>query len=439
MTTFANAHALLVGVGDDLPNTEDDARGLAQILADPERCAYAPRNVSTLVGADATRENVLAALATLALRSDKESTVVVFFSGHGYQVRASTGPQYYLMPYGYDLDALFETAISGREFADGLKAIPAARMLVLLDCCHAGGVGEEKAPPAGLKLSKAPLPPEAQALFARGAGRVMIASSRADELSYAGKPYSAFTLALIEALSGEGAAKDDGFVRWLDLALHTRQMVPQRTKDKQHPIADVDHADNFALAYYAAGSAVKKGLPFQGEPEIEEEPGMMSGVVNKAGRDIIDARGAQGAIFNPTGPVTQTFGGPVDTGGGAYVAGSVRTGGGDFVGRDRVVHGNEITGLGGVDLEALLRGLRVAVAAAPPAVQSEATRKVEELKAEVQKGRTADDSRLATLIDGLVALVPGAMGAIVGLFATPVLSGMAGNATKYVLGRIRGE
>ena len=43
--------------------------------------------------------------------------------------------------------------------------------------------------------------------------------------SYAGVPYSAFTLALIEALSGEGASKQDGFVRLADLALYAREPV----------------------------------------------------------------------------------------------------------------------------------------------------------------------------------------------------------------------
>ncbi len=91
------------------------------------------------------------------------------------------------MPHSYDLQRLSKTAVSGRELAEKLAAIPAQRLLLLLDCCHAGGVGEEKAP--GLELSKAPLPPEAcSEAFGQGKGRLLIASSREKMKSDGGKP-----------------------------------------------------------------------------------------------------------------------------------------------------------------------------------------------------------------------------------------------------------
>ena len=495
MSTFTHGHALLVGVGADLPNTVDDAKGLAGILADPERCAYPSDHVVAVTDAAATRAGVLGALDALAAHSDANSTVVVFFSGHGYQVTSSTGEQYYLMPNGYDLNALFKTAISGKEFADKLKTVPAQKMLVLLDCCHAGGIGEEKSP--GLSLSKSPLPPEANSLFAKGAGRVLIASSRADEKSFAGRPYSAFTLALVEALSGVGAAKSDGYVRWTDLALHAREKVPQRTANRQHPIIDLEQADNFVLAYYSGGSSQPKGLPFAAPPEIEPEPGAfrnvtnvqggqvnietmtggflqpgwtVSGPVNQAGRDMVNAQGSQGFVNQPAGPVTQHFGNRVDTSGGAYVGGAVTIGSGDFVGRDKVVHGDEThgdkvggdkisvgnvsgtgiaigsgaraqvqKGLSGTDLDRVFAPLTAVVNAAPPSARAEATQKVQELKSEVAKGEKADDTRIAMLIDGLVGLVPAGVSAVASIFATPGPAGLAGNATKFVLDKIKGN
>ena len=73
--------------------------------------------------------------------------------------------------------------------------------MILLDCCHAGGIG------SGVKgdgFTKASVPPEAIELFQQGKGCVVIASSNKDEVSYIGKPYSVFTGALIEALCGKG-------------------------------------------------------------------------------------------------------------------------------------------------------------------------------------------------------------------------------------------
>lgn len=272
---FTPGHALLVGVGgSDLPHTVDDAVGLAAILRDPGRCAYPPPQVHLLTGEQATRPAILSRLAQLAQETDETATLLVYFSGHGYQVTASIGQAYYLLPHGYDVARLSQTAISGQELGQALLAIPHQKLLLLLDCCHAGGLDDLKAP--GLSLAKAPIPLAAQDQFMAGRGRVIIASSRADEKSFAGKPYSAFTLALIEALAGVGAAQQDGLVRVADLALHTREKVPQRTHNRQHPILNFTQADNFALAYYAGGETTPKGLPFTAPPVIEAEPGELA-------------------------------------------------------------------------------------------------------------------------------------------------------------------
>ncbi|MEO0377672.1 MAG: caspase family protein [Cyanobacteria bacterium P01_A01_bin.17] len=268
---FTQGHACIVGVGADLPNTVKDAQGIANILQDPERCAYEPDQVQLLTAEQAARDSILAALDKLATTTDADATVLVYFSGHGYQVASPMGEAYYLMPHGYDQKKLYQTAISGAEFTAKLRAIPAKKLVILLDCCHAGGLsGFED---LGLEAAKAPLPPEAQAFLAEGSGRVVIASSKADEVSFAGKPYSAFTLAVIEALAGTGVAQKDGYVRVSDLALHAREVVPRRTRNRQHPILNFEQADNFVLAYYAGGEAKPKGLPFEVEPEIENEPG----------------------------------------------------------------------------------------------------------------------------------------------------------------------
>ena len=349
MTVFDQGHALIVGVGADLPNTVNDAQGLAHLLQNPARCGYSPQHVHLLTGEGATRGAILAALETISQSANPQSTILIYFSGHGYQARASIGEAYYLLPYGYDTQRLSETAISGQTFIGKLGAIPAQKLLLLLDCCHAGGVGDAKAP--GLELSKSPLPPEATALLAEGSGRVLVASSQEDELSFAGKPYSAFTLALIEALSGVGVAKKDGTVRVADVALHARQVVPGRTDDRQHPILHFEHADNFVLAYYAGGDTQPKGLPFDVAPEIEPEPGawavsdqrgqtvhgpqtniagdvqgpvlsgQFGGPVAIGGGEAVDMRGSRGAVYKPSGPVEQQFGSRITITGDGNVVG----------------------------------------------------------------------------------------------------------------------
>jgi hypothetical protein len=430
MLAFEQGHALVVGVGADLPNTVEDAVGLAEILRDPARCAYPPNQVHLLTGEDATREQVLTVLDTLAHSTDAQSTVIIYYSGHGYRAASPTGEFYYLMPYGYDLNRLYQTAVSGAEFTDQLRAIPAQKLLVLLDCCHAGGVGEAKAP--GLQLAKSPLPPEARGLLAEGSGRVLVASSQEDELSFAGRPYSAFTLALIEALCGTGVAKQDGMVRVADLALHAREVVPGRTRGRQHPILHFEQADNFVLAYYAGGETQPKGVPFAAEPEIEPEPGAWTGPVLSGtfqgpvavgGGEAVDMRGAQGAVYKPAGPVEQQFGHRLVITG-SDVSGQVAVGEGITQVQTVGVGRPEVTEADLAALRRLLADLKAQVAAgAPPDRRDAALERVDELEEAI----TAEEPDLTTVeyVRGwFVKHLPGLAGAITGVIVDPVVGKM---------------
>jgi hypothetical protein len=267
MPQFSQGYAVLAGVGADLPATVRDAVALATLLRDPARCAFPADQVHLLTEAGATRAGILTALERLAQSAPADAAVIVYFSGHGYCFQPIGQPEtLYLLPYGYDLDDLSHTCMSGDEFTARLRAIQVKKLLVLLDCCHAGGVAQPKAP--GMTMTKSPLPLQAEAVLAEGSGRVILASSRRDELSYIGTPYSQFTEALLEALGGAGAAEQDGYTRVLDMALYVGRMVPNRTKDKQHPLLKVANLENnFALAYYAGGAKTPLPLPNVGSAQ----------------------------------------------------------------------------------------------------------------------------------------------------------------------------
>jgi hypothetical protein len=296
---FALGHAVVIGVGADLPNTVDDAKALATILRDPERCAYPPDQVRVLTQDGADRGKVLTALEELVARADSESTAIVYYSGHGYFVTAQAQREYFLLPFGHDMDDLAGTAISDAAFAAVLGRMKAKKLLLLLDCCHAAGLDQKKAP--GATLEKGPIPPQAEAILRAGSGRVVIASSRADEVSFAGKPYSAFTQALIEGLAGSGANEQDGYARVADLAMYTSWRVPARTKDRQHPVLNFEKADNFPVAFYAGGDPKPKGTPFEVPAEVEPEPGAWPRV--NIGFINVGSEHAAGHIFHIQGNV----------------------------------------------------------------------------------------------------------------------------------------
>ena len=122
-----------------------------------------------------------------------------------------------------------------------------------------------------------------------------------------------------------------------------------------------------------------------------------------------------------------------DSGGIVITSSKVDTGGGDIIGRDKVQYSFP------PQLEHIFQSIDQAIEAAAPAQKTEAAEKLRALKAETAKGKSADDSVVAKLVEGLVGLVPSAVSAIVGAFATPILGGIAGPVTKYVLDKIRRE
>ncbi len=117
-------------------------------------------------------------------------------------------------------------------------------------------------------------------------------------------------------------------------------------------------------------------------------------------------------------------------------AGGNVTIGGDMVGRDKIT--TVTTGLSDDQLNQLFAPLMNALRAAPPEKQTKAVQRAEALKKEIAKGNKADDGLMATIVVGLAALVPSAVSAVVDMFATPILGGLAGGETKYVLHKIQG-
>jgi hypothetical protein len=251
--SFGNAHALAIGVGGNLPVTANDAKAVAKIFADPERCAVPESNVKVLTDGDASRDGIVAALGELARRAAPDDVVTVYFSGHGLMV--PTEPvRYFLVPHD-------EKYLDGRTFTELLRSIRARRLLVLLDCCYAAGI-HASADFKAEDVKSVPVPFELSELRLRaGSGTAVLSSSRRGEVSLPGNPYSIFTQVLIEGLCGAGASEQDGYVRVADLAMYLSLWVPQLTRERQHPTLDFEAANNYPVAYYAAGSKAARQPP----------------------------------------------------------------------------------------------------------------------------------------------------------------------------------
>ncbi len=112
------------------------------------------------------------------------------------------------------------------------------------------------------------------------------------------------------------------------------------------------------------------------------------------------------------------------------ISGVIGTVEGDIVGGDKIVQTYSP-----IALEMAFRPLDDALKGAP----SDAAAKLAALKTEAAKGTNANDGVVATLVNGLVGLVPAAASAVVSAFGTPILAGIAGPVTKIVLDKLQGK
>src|SRR5260370_9907373 len=86
-----------------------------------------------LVDEDATRDRIHDAVAALTA-CGPEDTVVISFSGHGSGTHE-------LVTHDADPGNLSASAIPLDELTDWFSRIPAARLVLILDCCFSGGMG----------------------------------------------------------------------------------------------------------------------------------------------------------------------------------------------------------------------------------------------------------------------------------------------------------
>ena len=87
-----NLFALIIGVGDDLPYTIQDAQKLYDTLTDPQLVGYPKENVILRTGKDADRHGILGAFDELKDKTDKDSSILFYYSGHGGIISSICNP-----------------------------------------------------------------------------------------------------------------------------------------------------------------------------------------------------------------------------------------------------------------------------------------------------------------------------------------------------------
>lgn len=153
------AYALVIGISDyahegepgqkledpqfpKLKVAHNDARDFAHFLNNSKFPKY--NSVRLLINEEATLSNIKEEFEILR-KSCKQTgvenpLVIVYFSGHGW---ADKDGRHYLIPYEAERNKLYSTALLNRDFSLCLDDLGTNRLVVFIDACQAGTIGEE--------------------------------------------------------------------------------------------------------------------------------------------------------------------------------------------------------------------------------------------------------------------------------------------------------
>ena len=307
MKDLQSMYALIIGAGDDLKASILDANRVYKLLIDQELIGYPEENVILLRDKDAHRSAILQAFDDLKAKTDQNSTIFIYYSGHGgYQLE-----EYFIQPYGMakrqftDADEFKSLWVSANELRDKINALPSNKLVIILDCCHAAGMFIE-----GLAQK-----------IDNHRGVFIITSCKDNQLSWIpdGAENSLFTTCLLEVLAGKH--KNDfrePHIKITTVVDYLFEEVPRRASNLrvegrdepvvQTPYANMQMDENFVLSYLRHFNEGGEGN------SMEEKEDTLAGKDKETKKPVTVFREEEGAnnlllfVHGFTGEAADTFG-----------------------------------------------------------------------------------------------------------------------------------
>ncbi|MEN3330920.1 MAG: hypothetical protein V7641_285 [Blastocatellia bacterium] len=264
----SQTYGVLVGIDQykqlsPLVCSTNDAVDMAAVLG----AGTDPSHLKLLTNAAATKKAILEKLAWLSRKARSGDTALVYFSGHGGRNSSAANEQAFFCPVEAAPKDFKRTCISSTELTVALRAIKAERLVVLLDTCYAGGLGEPRN--RGARLSIELNRRDVDNLI-EGRGRVILAASRPDESAWEmrEKRNGVFSTYVLRALHGE-AARPDGTIWVTDLFSYVSRCVLQHKQQPQHPYQKTIGED---FVVWVRGDALPRKTYEQGlvPPEVDQ-------------------------------------------------------------------------------------------------------------------------------------------------------------------------
>ena len=191
-----------------LPYTTKDAQDFAAMLADSRYGRFPADHVHVITDENATTVRIKTELNWLARTAAPGDLAVVYLATHGSKREKDIAGVNYILTYDTDVsnpDTLYATALPMVEVADVVRTrMKARKAAVFLDVCHSGGAMDASGA-AGLAAAASPATLDR---IRQGVGRVIISSSKVDEVSWESDRFKNgyFTYYLIQALKQGGSS-----------------------------------------------------------------------------------------------------------------------------------------------------------------------------------------------------------------------------------------
>ncbi|MEN8798243.1 MAG: caspase family protein [Flavobacteriaceae bacterium] len=293
MSLLQNAHALVIGMKYEFDNldTTQDAHDIATVLKDEALCGYPSGNVTLLTGNKADRKGILGAFKALKEKTDENSSVFLYYSGHGgYEldtfhfipsgIKSGMSPEEYTSEW-----------ITAEEIRKNINALKTRRLIFFMDCCHSTGIASESYSGSQQVTNKDDKNADSKEFTQQDGlaqkvdtekGISVIASCKENQKSYKmdADQNSLFTKHLLMALKGQHQAEFvDPYVRILQVAGYLMRVIPPILEEiatkwnmpdaVQEPYVNLELYDDFILSYVPKALRQQLKLP---EPEEGPEP-----------------------------------------------------------------------------------------------------------------------------------------------------------------------
>ena len=227
--TGRTIYVLSVGIRDyryisDLQKTENDAREFSELYMTHTK------NVTTLLGSQATRENILSSLRSCFAKAGADDIVVFFFSGHGDKGGLCA----------YDTKGR-STLVTYAEVQKAIGSCKAANKQLFIDACYSGGLRDGKKTARPATTARPPL--------SDTQGIMLFLRSRTGETSQENRwaDNGFFTQYLIKGLKGAADTDSDRIITAKEIFTYVSAKVSERTRKKQNPVMWGKFNDNMHI------------------------------------------------------------------------------------------------------------------------------------------------------------------------------------------------